>query len=153
MTDLRAQSLTRPTNRLLADTSGDWREAASCAGVDPDLFFVPSADDGHEGTRGRRDRINAAKAICRQCPVVAECLKWAQETNDQFAILGNTTPEERALHRKSNRAAALRTTILDLNRRGLSIEQIAGQTNVSAETVMRHMRLARKSGEFDEVAR
>lgn len=52
--------------------------------------------------RGRPawSQIDAAKAVCRRCPVRAECLSYARGsyargTGQQDGIWGGTTPEER----------------------------------------------------------
>ena len=52
---------------------------ALCVGADPDLFFSDSAGD-----------IEAAKAICRSCPAIAECLRGAQERREVFGVWGGT---------------------------------------------------------------
>jgi WhiB family redox-sensing transcriptional regulator len=41
---------------------GAWRQEAACRGGDLDLFFPPPGEWS-----------SAAKAICRDCPVIAEC--------------------------------------------------------------------------------
>ena len=83
-----------PVSRALpetqnTDTAGiDWRLRAACAREDPELFFTP-------GDNFSPKQAELAKAICRQCTVVDQCLKYALKTDDKFAILGGTTPEER----------------------------------------------------------
>ncbi|MEU8749739.1 WhiB family transcriptional regulator [Streptomyces chartreusis] len=91
----------RGTKHLAAGSS-DWRarqaersrlgrlspaieQSASCAGKDPDLFFPKNANE-----------LELAKQICRGCPVVRECLVQALRMSDKYAVLGGTTPEERA---------------------------------------------------------
>ena len=64
----------------------DWQEQAVCASVEPELFYPAP----QEHVRRRQ-----AKAVCKSCPVVNECLQWALDTDDQFAILGGTTAAER----------------------------------------------------------
>jgi WhiB family redox-sensing transcriptional regulator len=59
-------------------------------GIDPDLFF----DIGEHG-RPTAERREAAKAVCRPCPVRAECLAWAFEVGDRWSVLGGTTAAER----------------------------------------------------------
>lgn len=51
--------------------SGDWRERASCAGVDPELWF-PLGDSAAAVIDGE-----IAKRICRECPVALACLEDA----------------------------------------------------------------------------
>lgn len=72
------------TNVLL--TAPVWKNAA-CAGKDTDLFF-PEAGKDFLG------RIAEAKAVCNTCPIVADCLSWATE-NDEQGIWGASTYEER----------------------------------------------------------
>lgn len=69
----------------------DWRDQAACRGEDPDLFFPYP---------GEAVRIEAAKGVCRACPVWMECLQWATEQRVE-GIWGGTTEEER--HRASGR--------------------------------------------------
>jgi WhiB family redox-sensing transcriptional regulator len=66
------------------------RGACRRPGVDPDLFF----DIGERGRPTIRRR-EEAKAICRPCPVRDECLTWALDTGDIWAVLGGTTGDER----------------------------------------------------------
>jgi hypothetical protein len=57
-----------------------WRDKAACLDEDPELFF-PS------GTTGRAlQQIEEAKAVCRRCPVIKQCLQWALETNEQYGV-------------------------------------------------------------------
>lgn len=72
---------------------------------DPELFFPTGWGFEHSF------QIKMAKAVCRTCPLIAECLDFALETEDQHAILAGTTPEQRAAivrrkeERKERRAA------------------------------------------------
>lgn len=70
-----------------------WRHEAACRTADPELFFPLS-----RGKLGETQAVQA-KLICRKCPVVAECLIWAHETMDDWAVLGGTTPDERRRQR------------------------------------------------------
>jgi WhiB family redox-sensing transcriptional regulator len=69
----------------------DWQDASLCTQTDPDLFFAADNERG----RAKNERIAQAKAICNQCPVILNCLQRAVYTNDAYAIMGGTTPEER----------------------------------------------------------
>lgn len=64
----------------------EWQALAACHDT-PTAGFYP---DGPGDTRHL-----AAKRICRECPVVDECLEWALDTGDAWAVLGGTTPDER----------------------------------------------------------
>ena len=78
-----------------------WRDAAACRSIDPDLFPI--------GTTGTAlDHIAAAKAVCEACPVKAECLDFALETNQDSGVWGGASEEERRQIRRT-RARARQT--------------------------------------------
>lgn len=77
-----------------AEGPGDWREDAACQIEYPESFFPLGWGSGY--TR----QIAEAKAICATCPVIDECLAWALDSRDGHAILGGTTPDERANMRR-----------------------------------------------------
>lgn len=56
-----------------------------CTKADPELFFVFDS---------QTDLVAAAKGLCSQCPVKAECLQWALGHNVD-GIWGGTTKTER----------------------------------------------------------
>lgn len=63
----------------------DWMELGSCRGVTTNIFFpepyeVPS---------------QAARRLCRRCPVKQECLQYALD-HGEVGIWGNTTDADRA---------------------------------------------------------
>lgn len=68
-----------------------WWSRAACKDLDPDLFHPigPSAAQG----------IEAARRICRACPVSRQCLNLAIELGEPAGIWGGRTPEERRLIR------------------------------------------------------
>jgi WhiB family redox-sensing transcriptional regulator len=68
-----------------------------CTREDPEIFFA-----AHEVATTLRNAI-VAKAVCRRCPLIFACLQFALETNDQFAILGGKTPNERAVAQELHR--------------------------------------------------
>lgn len=77
----------------------DWHFDASCAEVDPALFFP--AKGGDDAAR--------AKAICRGCSVREECLDAAlaaEATERSWGIRGGLTPRERRRLAAEQRAAA-----------------------------------------------
>lgn len=67
----------------------DWRSAAACQSVDPELFFPISASGI------AKEQVTEAKAICTGCPVRRECLAFALRTQQTHGIWGGTTEEER----------------------------------------------------------
>lgn len=74
--------------------STHWRDRAQCVGKE-DLFF-----DG--------SREQAAKNICRTCPVQTECLAFALRTHESYGVWGGKTPQERQ-RRANPRKPATRT--------------------------------------------
>ncbi|OPG10627.1 hypothetical protein B1L11_23225 [Microbispora sp. GKU 823] len=60
----------------------DW---AVCPEIDPDLFFAEPNDPVSS---------RLAKAVCRGCPVVSECLAYAIE-HGEVGVWGGTTEKER----------------------------------------------------------
>lgn len=75
--------------------SREFRKAGCVtSGADPDMWFLP---EGDPGTR-------AAKTICRDCPVQAECLRIAMANNEQYGVWGGyDSLERRALARREMR--------------------------------------------------
>jgi WhiB family transcriptional regulator, redox-sensing transcriptional regulator len=86
----------------------NWREIAACRDTDPDLFFPI-------GTAGPALRqIEAAKRICRACPVQAPCLAWALDHGVDSGVWGGCTEAERRFLRRSaerNRRSARMTAV------------------------------------------
>ena len=84
--------------------SVDWRQNAACREEDPELFF-PISERGPLPLQ-----VEAAKDVCRRCPVMETCLQWAMETGQGFGVWGGMTEDERrALNRRTIRAAARAT--------------------------------------------
>ncbi|MDT2007497.1 WhiB family transcriptional regulator [Rhodococcus opacus] len=79
----------------------DWQHRASCRGTDTDRFFSP---DGERGSV-RAQREHAAKQICQDCPVLAECRTHAL-TTEAYGIWGGMSESERARHTRLTRLAA-----------------------------------------------
>lgn len=70
----------------------DWQTAGACRGMDSEAFFHPP----QERAKGRRRRISAAKAVCKACPVIQQCLAHALETREPYGIWGGLSEDERA---------------------------------------------------------
>ena len=69
--------------------SFDWRTTAACSNKDPELFFpIGSANTSIA-------QLEEAKAVCRSCNVVTECLKCALETNQDYGVWGGLSEDER----------------------------------------------------------
>lgn len=69
-----------------------WQDRASCKGMDPTLFFGP---EYAETVKEKRDREDAAKAVCAECPVRTECLEYALDAREAYGIWGGKTELER----------------------------------------------------------
>jgi WhiB family redox-sensing transcriptional regulator len=57
------------------------------------MFFHP---DGERGP-SRRNRNNAAKAVCASCPVINECREHALSVEEPYGIWGGLSEEDRAV--------------------------------------------------------
>ena len=77
----------------------DWQHLASCRGTDTDMFFSPDGERGN--VRARRE--HAAKQICHNCPVLAECRDHALATTEAYGIWGGISETERARHTRRSR--------------------------------------------------
>ncbi|MFZ3597590.1 WhiB family transcriptional regulator [Streptomyces sp. BH104] len=81
----------------------EWLDRAACVEEDPDLFFPV-------GTTGPAvDDVEAAKEVCRRCPVIMDCLRWAVATGQTTGVWGGTSENERAglLRAERRRARAM----------------------------------------------
>ena len=61
----------------------DWASQARCSSQDPDALFV----------RGKAQ--HDAKAVCKGCPVLAQCLAEALDNRTEFGVWGGMTERER----------------------------------------------------------
>ncbi|MHC5260775.1 WhiB family transcriptional regulator [Streptomyces sp. UC4497] len=78
----------------------EWLDSAACADEDPDVFFPV-------GTTGpAMDDVEAAKEVCRRCPVIMECLRWAVATEQTTGVWGGTSEGERARLLRAERRRA-----------------------------------------------
>lgn len=59
-----------------------WMKHAACQGEDPDLFFEAAGEA-------------QAKAICRNCPVEADCYQFALAECIDYGVWGGANPAER----------------------------------------------------------
>lgn len=97
----------------------EWQLQGACRGHDPDLFYFLDYERGN----ARRERANAAKNICDDCPVREICRETAMATGEEYGIWGGLTPEERRLlahHRglKTLLGEAYRDEILEYRANG-----------------------------------
>ena len=83
----------------------EWVHLARCKDEDPELFFPV-------GTTGTSIlQVELAKAVCRQCPVRAECLEWALATAQDSGVWGGLDEEERRAFRRARRRRGDRVAI------------------------------------------
>ncbi|GAA4175970.1 hypothetical protein GCM10022287_22400 [Gryllotalpicola koreensis] len=70
----------------MPDDPESWRKEASCRDIDdPDVFFSPHGSDQAR-----------AAALCADCPVRAQCLTYALDTDTQDGFWGGKTEAQRA---------------------------------------------------------
>jgi len=100
----RSQILEQPMKRLylsrMAEISRlpqpiadqwEWQYEGSCRTMPSEMFFHP---DGERGPR-RRNRENAAKAVCASCPVIAQCRAHALAVQEPYGIWGGLSEDDR----------------------------------------------------------
>ncbi|MEH3032772.1 MAG: WhiB family transcriptional regulator [Aeromicrobium erythreum] len=73
--------------------SYEWQYDGACVDLDVERFFSPDSERGAP----RRAREAAAKAVCAECPVVAQCLAHAIQVREPYGVWGGMTVEERAV--------------------------------------------------------
>jgi WhiB family redox-sensing transcriptional regulator len=71
----------------------EWQYEGACRDLPAEMFFHP---DGERGPR-RRNRENAAKAVCASCPVIAACRAQALSVAEPYGIWGGLSEDDRAL--------------------------------------------------------
>ena len=86
----------RITTKLLQPV--EWQTHARCTEVDPEIFFPE-----------RGGSSKAARAVCGECKVRAQCLEYALNNKEQFGIWGGTSERERRRLRKERTVRRLRT--------------------------------------------
>lgn len=73
----------------------DWRHNAVCREEDPELFF-PIGNTGPALLQ-----IEEAKAVCRRCPVMDQCLQWALDAGQDEGVWGGLSQDERRAMRRN----------------------------------------------------
>jgi WhiB family redox-sensing transcriptional regulator len=90
----------------------DWVSRAACGGSDPDIWFggIDDMPPGHalyaEACGPEKRRVEKARAYCRECPVIAECLDHALSLPEAYGIWGGTTRRQRSGYRRHVHARA-----------------------------------------------
>jgi WhiB family transcriptional regulator, redox-sensing transcriptional regulator len=81
----------------------DWRHRAACRDEDPELFFPI-------GTTGPALRqVDEAKAVCRRCEAIDDCLTWALDSDQDAGVWGGMDEAERRAAKRRRVRTALRT--------------------------------------------
>lgn len=80
---------------LLEDMRPEWWDQAACRGVGPDAFFP------HEPRSGSTAVYQFALAMCRRCPVQAQCAEAGMDEAD--GVWGGLMPADRRPGRQSRR--------------------------------------------------
>ena len=81
-----------------AAVATSWMDRGACQSAEAELFFPVSAAGPAAA------QVAAAKAVCRGCPVRAECLDYAMRTAQDHGIWGGTTEDERRQARRGQAA-------------------------------------------------
>ncbi|MEK7152506.1 MAG: WhiB family transcriptional regulator [Patescibacteria group bacterium] len=121
----------------------DWYTRGPCNGrdIDPDTFFP----EGTPGYSGYDQIVDEAKAICLGCPVIAECLRWAVDSRQEYGVWGATEQNERvAMMRRASQAGSL------------AVNRYATNTEISAmiaAALEREVAYVKHLAELDEDAR
>lgn len=101
---------------------------AKCADIeDKDLFFPNNRTQEAE-------RLHQLKAICSSCIHEKECLEYALEKQIIYGIWGGLAPTERDAFVVNDRGVTFKGMalgIIQLHKKGLSVNEIAGQLNTS----------------------
>ena len=69
----------------------DWQLLGACRGLDTAVFFHP---DGERGLP-RKTREATAKALCRSCPVRAQCCQHALRVREPYGVWGGLSAADR----------------------------------------------------------
>ncbi|KUJ70776.1 hypothetical protein ACZ90_00200 [Streptomyces albus subsp. albus] len=84
---------------MIFDPERRWQERGACRGHPPEVFFpeVGTGQPSRPGTAEARTLWEAAKAICRGCPVLSECRR--DTLGEEYGIWGGLDQHERYLIR------------------------------------------------------
>lgn len=84
------------TAQILVDPEADWMEYANCRSSDPAVLsmFFPSKEGGRM-SGGDRENANRVRAICNDCDVKVECLRYAVVNDIRHGYWGGMSRVER----------------------------------------------------------
>lgn len=86
------------------EAQASWKDRAACKYLDPDEF-----DTEPLAQRPRRKHGSHwayARMICRECPVVRDCLNFAIDNDEPTGIWGGMTRSERTVEKKARGTSA-----------------------------------------------
>jgi WhiB family transcriptional regulator, redox-sensing transcriptional regulator len=84
------------------DNLAGWWSLAACQSADPELFFPIS------GSGPALGQVARAKAVCADCSVRTDCLRYALAADPLQGVWGGMSEEERRLLRQREAKARLR---------------------------------------------
>jgi WhiB family transcriptional regulator, redox-sensing transcriptional regulator len=90
------------TASLTETTGTDWMSEGACRREDPELFFPISMSDASA------DQLERATAVCDDCPVTAECLRYALTHRIKHGVWGGRTEQQRQSLIRARRRGTLR---------------------------------------------
>lgn len=91
MTDIIRTHTDQPG--FLTLTPEPWTRSAACATTDPEIFFPEKGGS-----------TEAAKRVCRSCPVIADCLDYATRTQQNVGIWAGRAPRQLRAAREKQRS-------------------------------------------------
>lgn len=71
----------------------EWQYDGLCRQVEPERFFSPESERGAAKT----EREEAAKRLCRRCPVIMECREHALSVEEPYGVWGGLSQDDRRL--------------------------------------------------------
>ncbi len=69
----------------------DWQVHAACRSLDNTYFF--DLEGERPPARDRREAL--AKAVCRNCPVIAQCREYALAASEPYGVWGGLSKNDR----------------------------------------------------------
>lgn len=76
-------------NWVLSDSDDGFKERAACRNFPTTLFFLEQFENQ------RTTKLAEARAVCSQCEVADDCLRFALNNDIQYGVWAGTTPLQR----------------------------------------------------------
>ncbi len=80
----------------------EWQHQGNCVGKDPEMFFL----EHNMRDSMKRKREAEAKAVCKGCPVIAQCLNHALTVPETYGVWGGLSADERLYYNTKRRVNA-----------------------------------------------